>query len=84
MMPLISATWSSPFFLSDKNVAKTILLLLKKSGVINVGGKTQSAYNYAINEGYNVIGKKMRVRNSYEIGINTSINTKKLKILLKS
>ena len=71
-------------FLSDKNVAKTILLLLKKSGVINVGGKTQSAYNYAINEGYNVIGKKMRVGNSYEIGINTSINTKKLKILLKS
>ena len=70
-------------FLSDHLVAEIILKLIDQKGIINIGGKKQSSYNFAINEGYKVIGKKLKKKNSYKIGKNTSINTNKLNKIIK-
>jgi dTDP-4-dehydrorhamnose reductase len=70
-------------FLSDKKVANIILKLIDQKGVINVGGKTRSAYDFATSEKCNVNGKKLKIKNKLKIGKNTSINVNKLKKLLK-
>ena len=34
-------------FIFQENIAKILFKLIKKTGVINVGGKSQSVYNFA-------------------------------------
>ena len=69
-------------FMKKTDAAKLTLKLLNKKGVINVGGKIQSAYDFAKN--INAIVKKIKLnkQNKKLIGSNTSMNTKKLKKLL--
>ena len=70
-------------FMSDIDVAKLIFNLIDQEGIINIGGKKQSAFNYAIFEGNKVVRKTLKKKNSLKIGSNTSINTVKLKKILK-
>ena len=70
-------------FMSDNNVAKLIFNIIDLEGIINIGGKTQSAYNYAIIEGNKVVRKTLKKKNLLKIGSNTSINSSKLKKILK-
>ena len=65
-------------FLKKSDAAKITLNLLDKKGVINVGGKKQSAYRFAKNINDNVKKIKLDEFTKKLIGINTSINIKKL------
>jgi hypothetical protein len=68
-------------FLKKSDAAKIILNLINKKGIINIGGKKSSAYNFAIkyNKG---IKKGLIPKNKRNlIGHNTSLNIKKLKSL---
>jgi dTDP-4-dehydrorhamnose reductase len=70
-------------FLSDTKISEIILKLINKNGIINIGGKIQSAYDFAIAMDAQVTKKNLKKINKYNIGINTSMNTNKLKKLLK-
>ncbi len=65
-------------FLKKSDAAKITLKLLNKKGVINVGGRIQSAYNFA--KSINNKIKKIKISKSTRklIGTNTSINVNKL------
>lgn len=65
-------------FLKKSDAAKITLKLLNKKGVINVGGRVQSAYNFA--KSMNSKIKKIKISKSTRklIGTNTSINVNKL------
>ena len=69
-------------FLKKSDAAKITLKLLSKKGIINVGGKIQSAYNFA--KKLNPKVKKTRINTQIKqlIGTNTSMNTNKLKRLI--
>jgi dTDP-4-dehydrorhamnose reductase len=68
-------------FLKKSDAAKIILKLIDKKGVINIGGKKTSAYNFA--RKYNKEIKKGIIPKNkrHLIGHNTSLNIKKLKSL---
>ena len=69
-------------FLKKSDAAKITLKLLSKKGILNVGGKIQSAYNFA--KKLNPKVKKTRINTQIKqlIGTNTSMNTNKLKRLI--
>ena len=69
-------------FLKKSEAAKITLKLLNKKGIINVGGKIQSAYNFA--KKLNPKVKKTRINTQIKqlIGTDTSMNTNKLKRLI--
>ena len=69
-------------FMKKTDAAKLTLKLLNKKGIINIGGKIQSAYNFAKKLNANV--KKIKINNKSKnlIGINTSMNTNKLKKII--
>ena len=64
------------------DAAKIILKILDKKGILNIGGKNQSAYKFAKN--YNSKIKKSKTSKNIKklIGTNTSINSGKLKRIL--
>ena len=64
-------------------VAKTLIKLLDKKGIINLGGPTQTVYNFA--KKYNKkIKKALMQKNINEIlPYNSSMNLSKLKKLIK-
>ena len=68
-------------FLKKSDAAKIILKLINKKGIINIGGKKRSAYNFA--KKYNKEIKKGIIPKNklYLIGHNTSLNIKKLRSL---
>ena len=65
--------------------AKITLKLLNKFGVINIGGKKQSAYNFAKNLNEK-IKKKVKLKKSDQkvLGKNTSLNLSKLNKIIKN
>jgi dTDP-4-dehydrorhamnose reductase len=70
-------------FIFHQDVAKILPKLIKQKGIINVGGKKQTIYNFAKNNNYNV--KKIFLKNKSKIKFpkNPSINIKKLLKLIK-
>ena len=58
------------------------LKLLNKKGIINIGGKIQSAYDFAKNINLKVNKIRLNKESKKLIGSNTSMNTKKIKKLL--
>ena len=70
-------------FIFHEEIAKLLFKLIKKKGIINVGGKTQSVYNFAKKYNPNIkkIYAKKIMGNKYPL--NTSINIKKLKSIIK-
>ena len=59
------------------------LKLLSKKGVINIGGKTQSAYDFAKNLNSNIKKSKLDKEKQKLLGKNTSLNINKLKKFLR-
>ena len=70
-------------FLKKTDAAKITLKLLNKSGVINVGGKNQSAYLFAKKLNKKVKKGRLNFNNQKLLGKNTSINSYKLRKILK-
>ena len=70
-------------FIFHEDVIKILFKLIKKKGIINVGGKAQSVYNFA--KKYNPKIKKIYAKKTMRTKhpLNTSINTKKLKSIIK-
>lgn len=70
-------------FIFHEDVAKILFKLINKKGIVNIGGKTQTIYNFAKNNNPNV--KKIYLTNNSKIQFpkKPSINISKLKKLLK-
>ena len=69
-------------FMRKTDAAKLTLKFLNKKGIINIGGKNQSAYDFAKNTNAKVNKIKLNKENKKLIGLNTSMNITKLKKLL--
>ena len=69
-------------FLKKTDAARLTLKLLNKKGIINIGGKIQSAYDFAKNINLKVNKIRLNKESKKLIGSNTSMNTKKIKKLL--
>lgn len=70
-------------FIKKTDAAKLTLKLLNKRGIINIGGKTQSVYNFAKSLNANVKKIKLSKKDQLLLGKNTSMNNNKLKNILK-
>ena len=57
----------------------SILKLLDKYGIMNLGGKTQSSYDFAKNSNNKIKKKVLTKQDIILIGKNTSININKMK-----
>ena len=70
-------------FMYHDKVAAILLKLINAKGILNVGGKSQSVYNFAKADNPNV--KKIFLKNKKKINMpfNSSINIEKLKKILK-
>ena len=70
-------------FIFHKDVAKLLIKLLNKKGIINIGGKSQSVYQFAVKQNKNIkkaYAKKVLPKNS---PLNPSMNINKLRKILK-
>jgi dTDP-4-dehydrorhamnose reductase len=70
-------------FIFHKDIAKKLLRIINKKGVINFGGKTQSVYNFVkkYNSKIKKISAKKTLGNNYPL--NPSMNISKLKKIVK-
>ena len=70
-------------FMYQDQVAKILFKLINKRGIINVGGRTNTVFNFAKKE--NPYIKKISLKKSKKIKmpINSSINTEKMRKILK-
>tara|TARA_Y100000590_G_scaffold161362_1_gene185045 strand:- start:1001 stop:1720 length:720 start_codon:yes stop_codon:yes gene_type:complete len=70
-------------FIFHEDIAKYLFKLISKKGIINVGGKAQSVYNFA--KKYNPKIKKLYAKKlmGKNYPLNTSINIKKLNKIIK-
>jgi len=66
-------------FIYHKDLAKIFLKLINKKGVINLGGPSQTVYNFVRKENPNI--RKMKAKNikGLNFPLNSSMNLKKLK-----
>ena len=71
-------------FIYHDEVAKIILKLLNEKGILNVGGKSQSIYNFAKIENPKVKKIFLKKNKKIKMPINSSINIKKMKKILKN
>jgi dTDP-4-dehydrorhamnose reductase len=69
-------------FLNNDEIAKLILKLINKKGIINLGGIVQTPYQYALKENKNIKKKKFPKSQIKNLGLNTSLNISRLKKLL--
>ncbi len=70
-------------FMYHEEVAKILLKLLHIKGILNVGGKSQSVYNFAKIENTKVKKIFLKKNKKIKMPINSSINIEKLKKILK-
>ena len=66
-------------FIFHDDIAKTIVKLLNKKGIINIGGKTQSIYKFA--KKFNKSIKKTKSKG--ELPLNMDMNLSKLRKIIK-
>ena len=66
-------------FIKKSEAAKLVLKLLDKYGIINLGGKTQSSYDFAKDSNNKIKKKNLTKQDIILIGKNTSININKIK-----
>ena len=69
-------------FIFHSDLAKILVKILNKKGIINVGGPTKTVYNFA--KKYNKKVKKIYIkkRNSQNFPLNPYMNLNKLKNIL--
>ena len=66
-------------FIKKSEAAKLVLKLLDKYGIINLGGETQSSYEFAKKSNNKIKKKVLTKQDIILIGKNTSININKMK-----
>jgi len=71
-------------FIYHDEVAKILLKLLNEKGILNVGGKSQSVYNFAKIENPKVKKIFLKKNKKIKMPINSSINTEKMKKIIKN
>ena len=71
-------------FMYHEEVAKILLKLLNAKGILNVGGKSQLIYNFAKIENPKVKKIFLKKNKKIKMPINPSINTEKMKKILKN
>jgi len=70
-------------FIFQEDFAKNLYKLIKFKGVINVGGKTQSIYNFAKKYNSNVKKIYIKKKEQNKFPLNSTMNVSKFKELLK-
>ena len=70
-------------FLYHDEVVKILFKLLKKKGIINIGGKTRNIYDFAKTGNPAIKKVYLNRKKNLEMPINSSINISKLKKILK-
>ncbi len=70
-------------FIYHDEAAEILMKLLKNKGVINVGGKIQSIYNFAKKENSKIKKSFLNRTNKNLIPMNSTMNVSKLKKILK-
>ena len=70
-------------FMYHDEVIKILPKLLNKKGIINVGGKTQSIFNFAKKYNKNIKKKYLKNNKRIKMPFNSSVNIKKLKSITK-
>ena len=70
-------------FMYHEEVAKILFKLLDKKGIINVGGKSQYIYDFAKKDNKNVRKAFLKKNAKIVMPFNSSINTKKLKKIIR-
>ncbi len=70
-------------FIYHENIIPILFKLLGKKGILNLGGKAQSIYDFAKKDNPKI--KKVILKKSQKIGIpyDSSMNLKKIKVILK-
>ena len=71
-------------FMYHDEVAKILLKLLNVKGILNVGGKSQSVYNFVKIENPKVKKIFLKKNKKIKMPINSSINISKMKMILKN
>ncbi len=71
-------------FIFHDEVAKLLPLFYKYTGVINIGGKTQSVYNFAKKFNKNIKGVKLKITNKNDLNFNVSMNINKMKKIINA
>ena len=67
-------------YLFHEDLVHILPKLINKKGIINIGGKSQSIYNFA--KKYNPKVKKIKAPKNFKLPLNQTMNIKKLKELL--
>lgn len=70
-------------FIFHEDVAKILFKLIKKRGIINIGGKKQTIYNFAKKNNPEVKKVYLKKKSRIQFPKNPSINISKLKKLIK-
>tara|TARA_B100000029_G_scaffold501719_2_gene575684 strand:- start:177 stop:884 length:708 start_codon:yes stop_codon:yes gene_type:complete len=70
-------------FIYSDQCAEIIFKLLNFKGIINIGGKRQSSYDFASKDNPSIKKEKLLKKNNHKIGSDTSINIKKLNKIIK-
>ena len=69
-------------FIFHEDVAKILIKLLNKKGIINLGGPTQTVYNFAKKYNKSIKGMLMKKNLNETLPYNSSMNLSKLKRIL--
>ena len=64
-----------------EDLAKVFFKLINKKGIINVGGPTQSVYNFA-KKNNRKIKKKLMKTTTKSLPLNSTMNTRKFRKIL--
>ena len=70
-------------FIYHEEVAKILPKLLKKKGIINIGGKSQFIYDFVKKDNKNIKKVKLKKFNKIGIPLNSSLNLNKLNKIIK-
>ena len=70
-------------FIFHEDVRKYLFKLLNKKGILNIGGKTQSIYNFAKKSNKRVKKDYLKKNSNHNIPFNSSLNILNLNKFLK-
>ena len=68
-------------YMYHEDLVKILPKIINKKGILNIGGKTQSIYNFARSKNLKV--KKVKLMNSKKLPLNQGMNLNKLKNIIK-
>jgi dTDP-4-dehydrorhamnose reductase len=71
-------------FIFHDEVARLLPLFYKHTGIINIGGETQSVYDFAKKFNKNIKGIKLKITNKNDLNSNVSMNINKMKKIINA